>query len=68
MTVKEIRALTGLSQSKFATKYNISVRTLQSWEIGRTTPPPYVITMLERLVTEDRRKESRQKETRTNDN
>ena len=52
MTIKEIRALTGLSQAKFAKKYNISVRTLQGWEAGRT-PPEHTITMLERLVKED---------------
>ena len=53
MNIKEIRALTGLSQSKFAEKYSISVRTLQGWESGRFNPPAHTIAMLERLVKED---------------
>ena len=32
--IKQLRQRTGLSQSKFAQKYNISVRTLQQWEQG----------------------------------
>ncbi len=55
MTIKEIRALSGLSQSKFAEQYNISINTLQAWEAGRRTPPEHTRTMLERLVTEDTR-------------
>ena len=53
MTIKEIRTLTGLSQSKFAAKYKINVRTLQDWELGRSTPPEHTLFMLERLVKED---------------
>ncbi len=55
MTIKELRAATGLSQSKFAEQYNISIKTLQAWEAGRRTPPEHTRTMLERLVTEDTR-------------
>ena len=32
MKVSEIRAMTGLSQSKFAALFGISVRTVQDWE------------------------------------
>ena len=53
MKIKEIRALTGLSQAKFADKYKIPVRTLQGWEGERRTPPEYVLIMLERIVKED---------------
>lgn len=53
MTIKELRKLTGLSQSKFAERYNIPVRTVQGWEVEKSTPPIYVLTMLERLVKED---------------
>lgn len=55
MTVKEIRALSGLSQSKFAKQYNISINTLQAWEGGRRTPPEHTLAMLERIVKEDAR-------------
>jgi len=47
MTIKEIRKKTGLSQSKFAAKYAIPVRTIQEWEQDRATPPAYFIELLE---------------------
>ena len=37
--VKAIRAKAGLSQAAFARSYGFSVRTLQDWELGRSTPP-----------------------------
>lgn len=56
MKIKELRNLTGLSQSKFATKYSINVRTLQSWEADKRTPPAHTLAMLERIVKEDTEK------------
>ena len=52
MTIKEIRERTGLSQSQFAKKYGISVRTLQGWESGKR-PPECVPFLLDRCVSED---------------
>jgi putative transcriptional regulator len=37
--VKEIRAVTGLSQPKFARLLNVDVGTLRNWEQGRREPP-----------------------------
>ena len=34
MTIKEIRATTGLNQSEFAAHFGINVRALQNWEIA----------------------------------
>ena len=53
MDIKEIRAASGLSQSKFAEKYSISVNTLQAWERGSRKPPEHTRAMLERIVKED---------------
>lgn len=52
MTVKELRAKTGLSQSKFAKHFDppIPLRTLQHWEQGRQEPPDYVLGMMERIL------------------
>lgn len=50
MIIKELRAQTGLSQSAFAKKYNIPLRTLQQWEQGRSAPPAYVVGMLQDRV------------------
>lgn len=45
--IKEIRKLTGLSQAKFAKKYEIPLSTLESWERGTREPASYVINLLE---------------------
>ena len=50
MTIKELRKRTGLSQSKFANKFQISVRTLQRWEQGQNPPSTYVPYMIERIL------------------
>ena len=50
---KELRARAGLSQFKFASKYNIPLSTIQNWEIGRTIAPDYVLDLLERAIKED---------------
>ena len=39
MSIKELRSQTGLSQSKFATIFDIPVSTLKDWEQERRTHP-----------------------------
>ena len=59
MTIKQIRAMTGLSQQAFADKYSIPKRTLENWEMEGSAHrecPEYVKALLERVVTEDFRK------------
>lgn len=53
MTIKEIRALTGLSAQKFGDKYHIPLRTIQNWEGGVSEAPEYTLKLLERVVRED---------------
>lgn len=53
MTIKELRAITGLSQTAFGNKYKIPMRTIQNWEGGQRECPEYVLFMLERLVKID---------------
>lgn len=53
MKIKEIREMTGLSQRKFAAKYNIPRRTIENWEMGTAIPPAYVVELLERAVRMD---------------
>lgn len=50
MTIKELRVLTGLSQSKFAEKFNIPVKTIQNWEIGQRNPAPYIPDLIEKIL------------------
>lgn len=58
MTIKEIRQLTGLTQKKFAEKYNIPIKSLKNWEVGTHSMnhrecPIYVRELLERVVKFD---------------
>ncbi len=53
MTIKEIRALTGLSQVKFCEKYHIPLNTFARWEQGKREPPDYMMELLEFKVRED---------------
>lgn len=51
------RRATGLSQQGMADRTLIPLRTLQKWEIGERTPPPYVqrfvLNELESLRTKE---------------
>ncbi len=40
--VKEARAAAGLTQQGIADRMLIPFRTIQQWEGGQRTPPPYV--------------------------
>lgn len=51
--VKDLRALTGLSQRAFSDKYSIPRRTIEDWESGKRTPPEYVVALLGRAVKAD---------------
>ena len=58
MTIKELRDLLNVSRAEFSRRYGIPSRTLEDWEKGKRTPPPYVVTLLERVVTEDKQNEA----------
>lgn len=53
VSIRELRAITGLSAQKFGDKYGIPLRTIQNWEGGVNNPPEYVLGLLERVVKED---------------
>lgn len=46
---KELRESLKLSQSQFANKFNMPVKTIQSWESGIRNPPKYVLIMMLRI-------------------
>lgn len=50
MKIKELRDLTGMSQSQFAAYFGISVRTIQQWEQERRQPPEYLVGLLKRIL------------------
>lgn len=50
MTIKELRTQTGLSQAKFAKKFHLNVRTLQTWEQNTRPTPEYVIYLISSVL------------------
>lgn len=48
MTIKEAREQAGLSRAEMSRIFEIPIRTLEEWDAGRRTPPPYV----EKLIVE----------------
>lgn len=58
MTIKEIREITGFSQTEFGKYYNIPVSTIKKWESSPDSQnyrecPIYVNQLLERVVKID---------------
>ena len=50
LTIRDIRAKTGLSQAAFGERYCIPRRTVENWESGTRSCPPYVRLLLARAV------------------
>ena len=50
MTILELRQKAGLSQSQFAKRFHLNVRTVQTWEQGTRKTPEYVIWLIERVM------------------
>lgn len=60
LTIKELRIRTGLSQSQFAKRFNIPVKTVQNWEFGCSTPRPYIVSLIHEILDlEDKISESK---------
>lgn len=55
MTIRELRKLTGMSQSQFAKKYDIPLNTLQHWEGGYSEPAKYLVKLIEDTICKDRK-------------
>lgn len=66
MEIVEMRKLLGLSQAKFAKKYDIPKRTIENWESGKNKCPEYLRELLEKAVKEDMR--GKEKRDATNKN
>lgn len=48
--IRELRKSTGLTQKDFARIYDIPLSTLRKWEQGESSPAPYVIRLLARMI------------------
>lgn len=49
MTIKEARQIAGLTLQEMSEKLEIPIRTVEAWNVGKRTPPPYV----ERLIVDE---------------
>lgn len=45
--VKSLRKAASFTQQQFAEYFEISKRTVENWECGRTTPPDYLVKLFE---------------------
>lgn len=50
INILELRKQTGLSQSQFAKKFHIQLKTLQSWEQGWRNTPDCILYMVQRIL------------------
>lgn len=47
MKIKELRELTGMSQSQFADYFHIPIKNIQNWEIDRVKCADYLVDLIE---------------------
>lgn len=50
MTILELRTKLRLSQSQFAKKFHLNVRTVQTWEQGTRKTPDYITWLINRII------------------
>lgn len=48
--IRKIRDHLHLSQSQFASKFNIPLYTVQDWEHKRRTPPKYIPELIKKVI------------------
>ena len=63
MNSKRIRGMLGVNRKEFSERYGIPVRTLENWDSGKSSPPDWLLALLERVVREDAEKEDQEKGT-----
>ena len=51
--IKQLLADRGISQADLSRRFSIPLRTVEDWCAGRRTPPPYVTTMLDKLLVKE---------------
>lgn len=53
MNIRDLRALSGMTQQAFATYFGIPKRTIENWEGGQRSCPEYLLYLMEyKLVNE----------------
>lgn len=54
MTIKEMRAKSGMTQKAFSDYLNIPKRTIEDWESGKRKAPDYVVELIEYKLIHER--------------
>ncbi len=54
MDIKELRIMTRMTQREFAKYFNIPQRSIENWEGGKRTPPPYVVELIEYKIRKEK--------------
>ena len=47
MTIKELRAASGMTQQAFADYFGIPKRSIENWEGSKSEPPEYLVKLIE---------------------
>lgn len=55
ITILELRKQTGLSQSKFAKRFHLTTRAVQSWEQGTRNTPDHILYMIQKILDYEER-------------
>ena len=50
ISILELRKQTGLSQSEFAEKFHLSVKSVQAWEQGKRIPPDDTLCVIQKIL------------------
>lgn len=53
-SIKELRALSGLTQKEFSEKFRIPKRSIENWEYGTTKPSPYIPYMIATILAQEK--------------
>ena len=57
--IKELRKRLGLSQAKFAEKWEIPKRTIEDWEAGKREVKGYIVSMMYKIVEFEKEAENK---------
>ena len=53
--INQIRMYMGLTQEQFAQYFHISLRTLEKWDAGFTSPPAHIEYMIQKILEQEKR-------------
>lgn len=52
-TIRSLRTASGMTQNAFSTYLGIPLRTIEDWDTGKRTPPPYIVSLIQYKLTNE---------------